>query len=74
MSEEKRKVYEGKKCYPCPNISRSAYCADCFATLNWEVHDPGDFSQKWIAFCRCNSNQRMWTMAIETVLLSSING
>jgi hypothetical protein len=73
MIEDDRKVYEGKECFPGSGVCQSAYCADCFADLDWEIHDPGSFYQKWIAFCNCNSNQRMWTMSIETVAFRSIS-
>lgn len=55
---------------------RDSYCADCFKHLDWDLHNGGDgiISQYWIAYCNCNRKQRMWTMRVDTIKLSSVNG
>ncbi len=51
------------------DIARNAHCPTCYDHLDWEVHDPGDFTQKWVAHCSCGG---MWTMSIHTVEIKSI--
>lgn len=58
-----------------PALSYYANCSECFSTLQWECHDPGNLQgEKWIAFCKCNKSQRLWTLRANTYVISSING
>ena len=69
------KIRDNKTIEPYAGLKHESYCDDCFANLDWEVHDPGSLQdEKWIAYCNCNNNQRMWTLRVETYKVQSING
>jgi hypothetical protein len=70
------KIIEGmiNELHPSFGIKYEAYCEKCYTSLTWESHNSCDIqNQYWIAFCKCNNGQRMWTMNIETVKFTSIN-
>ena len=55
-------------------IKYDSYCCDCYENLDWESHNSGDIDmQCWIAYCKCNNGQRMWTIRAYSFELSSIN-
>ena len=67
------RVSEDMVIYP-PKYS---VCPDCFENLDWDGHNANDKNIDllyWTAYCKCNKNQRMWRMYIDTVKINSING
>jgi hypothetical protein len=58
-----------------PDMRNYCNCPDCHKTLDWDDHNKGEIGMEyWIAFCRCNKGQRMWTIRPHTMKFSSING